>query len=56
MPLGEAVKGSGECKAGSGVMPGGQFTCNTGTSASNCGSGNSPTLFCIAGFTGATEA
>jgi|APFre7841882654_1041346.scaffolds.fasta_scaffold56524_1 hypothetical protein len=54
VPLGEGVKGSGQCKAGSGVIPG-AFTCSRGTSASNCGSGTSPNLFCIAGFTGPSE-
>jgi hypothetical protein len=38
MPLGEALKGSGECNAGSGVMPSGS-TCSTGTGASGCSTG-----------------
>jgi hypothetical protein len=54
VPLGEAAKGSGQCNAGSGVVPG-AFSCNRGASASNCGSGTSPNLFCIAGFTGPSE-
>jgi hypothetical protein len=46
VPLGEAVKGSGECAGGSIVMPGGS-SCSSGTGASGCSTGNS-----VGGYSG----
>ncbi len=48
-PLGEAAKGSGQCNAGSGVMPGSLMP-----GGSSCGSGSGANPYCTGG-TGATD-
>jgi hypothetical protein len=48
MPLGEAARGSGECNAGSGVMP------IVGSGTGNCNVGNYP-YYCIPGGVAQTE-
>jgi hypothetical protein len=52
MPLGEAVKGSGECNAGSGVVAQRTYTCGNGNDAFNCKSGSAVTSICLLGTGG----
>ena len=57
LPLGEAIKGSGVCNAGS-VVGGpvvGTFRCGSGGSAYNCRSGSTANSYCILGGGGAEE-
>jgi hypothetical protein len=52
MPLGEALKGSGECKEGSAVKPGAGYTdydCTIGYEAYSCVSGSVAVNICAAG-------
>ncbi len=50
--LGEAAKGSGECNAGSGVLPQRTYTCGNGGDAFNCKSGSAVTSICLLGTGG----
>ena len=53
MPLGEAAKGSGQCKEGSGVMPGATTQCINGTGANSfCSTGDRALPMCLSGTGG----
>jgi hypothetical protein len=56
VPLGDAVKGSGQCNTGSGVEPVvGTFGCNSGGTAYNCKGGNTANSICLLGGGGFEE-